>query len=162
MTLGLIWAQARNGVIGADGGMPWRLPEDARHFREVTSGATVVMGRKTWESLPPRFQPLPDRRNLVVTRQGDWRADGAEAVSSIAAAVRAAGGQPTWVIGGGELYAAMIAHADVLEVTDIDLDVPGDTRAPSIDHRIWHPSPDDADWSVAESGVRYRFTRYIR
>lgn len=171
MTLGLIWAQTRNGVIGSGGAMPWHLPEDARHFRRLTTGSTVVMGRKTWESLPPRFRPLPDRRNLVVTRQTDWTAAGAEVFGSFEDALGAAEGS-TWVIGGGELYRATIGSADVLEVTEIDLEVAGDTRAPDIDSSRWHaqhldrPQARDrgpeGDWAVSAGGLRYRFVRYVR
>ena len=77
--IGLIWAQARGGVIGKDGAMPWHLPEDLAHFKRTTLGCPVIMGRKTWDSLPPKFRPLPGRRNIVVTRNTQWQADGAEA-----------------------------------------------------------------------------------
>ena len=75
--VGLIWAEAHGGVIGAEGGMPWNVPEDLAHFKEITLGAPVIMGRKTWDSLPERFRPLPGRENIVITRQQDWSAEGA-------------------------------------------------------------------------------------
>ena len=81
--LGLIWAEARGGVIGKDGGMPWHVPEDLAHFKERTTGHPVIMGRRTWESFPERFRPLPDRRNIVVTTDAEWAADGAERASSL-------------------------------------------------------------------------------
>ena len=84
MMVGLIWAEAHGGVIGADGGMPWHVPEDLAHFKEVTLGAPVVMGRKTWDSLPERFRPLPGRDNIVITRQQDWAADGARRAATVA------------------------------------------------------------------------------
>ncbi len=80
MNLGLVWAQSTSGVIGRDGGIPWHVPEDMAHFKQLTAGCTVVMGRRTWESLPARFRPLPGRRNVVLTRQSGYRAEGAEVV----------------------------------------------------------------------------------
>ena len=165
MTLGLVWAEAHGGVIGADGGIPWHLPEDLKHFRAVTTGSAVVMGRRTWESLPERFRPLPGRRNIVVTRQHDWKAEGAETVPSLddaIAAVRQDTGGELWVIGGGQLYAEAIAQADRLEVTEVDLAVDGDTHAPAIGAE-WKGTHDPgAGWHDSESGIRYRFASYQR
>lgn len=160
--VGLIWAQARDGVIGAGGGMPWHVPEDLAHFKAVTLGHPVVMGRRTWESFPERFRPLPDRRNIVVTRTQGWSAPGAEPAASLDAALEAAGPGRIWVIGGGQLYAQAIARADLLEVTDLDLEVAGDTRAP--EPAGWEPvARDPAEgWHTSRSGIRYRFTTYRR
>src|ERR671932_1265776 len=102
--LGLVWAQARGGVIGADGRLPWHLPEDLRLFRELTTGSTVVMGRATWESLPERFRPLPGRRNVVLSRRAGYEAAGADVRTSLPEALADAGG-PVWIIGGAEVYA---------------------------------------------------------
>lgn len=160
--LGLIWAEARGGVIGARGGMPWHVPEDLAHFREVTGSSDVVMGRRTWESLPPRFRPLPGRRNIVVTRSGEDSDDGAQRVDSLEAALGAAGSGTVWVIGGGQLYAEAIARADVLEVTRLDLDVDGDTHAPPIDgFRLVGADP-AGGWQTSRSETRYRFETYER
>ena len=160
--IGLVWAQANNGVIGADGGMPWHVPEDLAHFRAVTGSGDVVMGRKTWEALPPRFRPLPGRRNIVVTRSAEWAAEGAETASSLDDALARVEGDIAWVIGGGQLYAEAIARADVIELTQLDLDVDGDTRAPAVVG--WRRT--DADpaegWHVSRSGIRYRFETYDR
>jgi len=160
--IGLVWAQANNGVIGADGGMPWHVPEDLAHFRAVTGSGDVVMGRKTWEALPPRFRPLPGRRNIVVTRSAEWAAEGAETASSLDDALARVEGDLAWVIGGGQLYAEAIARADVIELTQLDLDVDGDTRAPAVVG--WRRT--DADpaegWHVSRSGIRYRFETYDR
>ncbi|MDO9396240.1 MAG: dihydrofolate reductase, partial [Herbiconiux sp.] len=125
--VGLVWAEARGGVIGDGGGIPWHLPEDLKHFRTLTSGATVVMGRKTWDSLPERFRPLPGRTNVVVTRQEGWSADGAVAVHSLAEALDRAetAGEDVWVIGGGEIYSQAMARAERLEITEVDLDLAG-------------------------------------
>ncbi|GAB2839962.1 dihydrofolate reductase [Microbacterium insulae] len=163
--IGLVWAEAAAGVIGADGGMPWHVPEDLAHFKEVTAGSPVVMGRRTWESLPPRFRPLPGRRNIVVTRAADWSADGAERAASLAAALEAAESsdpQRVWVIGGGELFREAIGHADRLEVTELDLEVRGDTFAP--DRSGWQVVAADPHegWHTSGSGIRYRFLRYER
>jgi dihydrofolate reductase len=132
----LVAAVARGGVIGQGDTLPWHIPEDMAHFRELTRGAPVVMGRRTWDSLPARFRPLPGRRNIVVTRQTAWRAPGAEVAHSvqqaldIAAAPAPAGGR-VFVIGGAEIYAAALPWADELELTEIDHDFPGDARFPS-------------------------------
>jgi dihydrofolate reductase len=131
MQLGLIYARARNGVIGRDGALPWHLPEDLAHFKALTQGCPVVMGRKTWDSLPPRFRPLPGRRNIVVTRQADWQADGAQRAASLEDALAQCGAAPqAWVIGGADLYAQALAHAHTAEVTEIDQDFEGDAFAP--------------------------------
>lgn len=151
--LGLIWAQTPTGVIGSGGGIPWHVPEDFAHFKEATLGSAVIMGRRTWDSLPERFRPLPGRRNIVVTRNAEWAAEGAERAGSLDAALALASGEPVWVIGGGELYREAIARADVLEVTEIDLDVDGDTYAPDV--AGW--SGATGEWQTSRTGIRYRF-----
>ena len=133
MKLGIIYARARNGVIGVNGQLPWHLPEDLAHFKATTQGCPVIMGRKTWDSLPPRFRPLPGRRNIVVTRQGDWQSEGAERAGSLDAALALCDGVPmVWVIGGAELYAIAAPRAQVAEVTLIDADYEGDAFAPAL------------------------------
>jgi dihydrofolate reductase len=160
VSVALIWAQARGGVIGADGGIPWRLPEDSRRFRELTSGGVVVMGRKTWDSLPERFRPLPNRRNIVISRDGGWSGEGAERADDISQALAH---DDVWVIGGAQLYAATIDVAERLEVTEIDLEVPGDALAPIVDGSwmLAASEPDDG-WSTSSTGLRYRFLTYTR
>ncbi|WP_431807129.1 dihydrofolate reductase [Microbacterium paraoxydans] len=155
--VGLIWAQAANGVIGAEGGMPWHVPEDLAHFKETTNGTPVIMGRKTWDSLPERFRPLPGRDNIVITRQQDWTADGARRAATVAEAVR--GQERVWIIGGGEIFRQVIGDADRLEVTEIDLDVEGDAFAP--DTSGWR-LVDEGEWQTSRTGVRYRFRGYER
>ena len=161
MTVSLIWAQARGGVIGIAGRLPWHLPEDLALFRELTIGSTVVMGRRTWESLPERFRPLSGRTNVVLTTDPDWSEDGAERAASVPEVLDRAG--PLWVIGGGAVYAGFLPHADRLVVTDVDLDVEGDTWAPAIG-REWSPvSRVPAEgWSASSSGPRYAVTTYAR
>lgn len=156
--LGLIWAQAEDGVIGADGVMPWHIPEDMAHFKTVTMGHPVIMGRRTWESLPPRFRPLQGRRNIVVTRQPEWAAEGAEVAHDPDAALALAGDAEAWVIGGGSLYRAFVDEADVLEVTEVDGQYAGDTHAPAIGSR-WRLEA-QTPWHDSRSGPRYRFLRY--
>ena len=164
--IGLVWAEAANGIIGKAGVLPWHLPEDLAHFKAVTLGGTVVMGRKTWESLPERFRPLPGRRNIVVTRQQDWQADGAEVTDSIASALAlaaegAAADDLVWVIGGAEVFSAVIDTASRLEVTTLRQTVEGDAVAPAITERWRLVSSDPADgWHTSVSGIEYRFQRY--
>lgn len=158
MKIGLIYARAANGVIGKAGALPWHLPEDLAHFKQVTLGAPVVMGRKTWESLPERFRPLPGRRNIVVTRNADWRAAGAERAASVPDALALVHGEPrVWVIGGAEIFAQAWPLAHVLEVTEIERDFDGDVTMPAPgdewieSHRERHHSP---------AGFAYSFVTY--
>jgi dihydrofolate reductase len=156
--IGLIWAQTADGVIGADGAMPWHLPEDLAQFRLRTAGAVVVMGRRTWDSLPERFRPLPGRRNIVLTRHPGWRAPGAETAGDLATALAAAGERDVWVIGGAEVYAQALPSADRLVRTEVDLSVPGDAHAPRLDADRWRQVESDPPegWHTSRTGVRYR------
>jgi dihydrofolate reductase len=155
----LIWAQTRAGVIGREGTIPWQLPEDIAHFKAVTMGHPVVMGRKTWDSLPQRFRPLVGRRNIVVTRQDPWTATGAESVGSLTDALELTQPNHTWIIGGGELYSAAIAFAQTLSVTEIDAEIEGDAFAPPIGPE-W--TGDDPAWLTSSTGLKYRFVKYVR
>lgn len=153
----MIWAQSTAGVIGAGGAIPWRVPEDMAHFRQVTGTSRVIMGRKTWDSLPSRFRPLPGRQNVVVTRSPEWSAQGAERAPSVEDALTLG---DSWVIGGGEIYRAAMPFADVLEVTEVDIDVDGDTSAPDVPATF---VPEIGEWRISEpSGVRFRHVRYTR
>jgi dihydrofolate reductase len=159
MTVGLIWAQSTSGVIGRDGGIPWRLAEDQARFKELTMAHSVVMGRLTWESLPAKVRPLPGRRNVIVTRQADYMADGAEVVTTLADALT---GDETWVIGGGQIYALALPIATRCEVTEIEVDLPrddGDVLAPVLDE-AWLGS--EGEWLTSSAGLRYRFFSYHR
>ena len=158
--IGLIWAQTPSGVIGAAGAMPWHVPEDLKHFRERTAGTAVVMGRRTWQALPERFRPLPGRTNVVVSRDTAWSDDGARVRPDLGEALDEFGGD-LWVIGGGQIYRAAMPFADVLEVTVLDLDVPGDTVAPEIDPEAFDLAS-SSDWRTSVGGVRYRHDRYTR
>ncbi|MEZ5607193.1 MAG: dihydrofolate reductase [Burkholderiaceae bacterium] len=160
MKLGLIWAQARGGVIGKGGVMPWHLPEDLAHFKRVTQGHPVIMGRKTWDSIPPRFRPLPGRRNVVVTRQTALNEIGMERASSLREALRLCeNSEQIWIIGGAQIYAQALPLADELAVTEIDAEIEGDAFAPAI----------DADWRevareplVGANGMHLAFVTWRR
>ncbi|MCW2699262.1 MAG: folA [Blastococcus sp.] len=160
--IGLIWAQARGGVIGAGGELPWHLPEDLALFRRVTMGSTVVMGRRTWESLPQRFRPLPGRTNVVLTSDRHWSADGARPAASVDEVL--AEHQSFWVIGGGAVYAAFLPYGDRIVVTDVDTAVEGDTWAPGLDEVWERVSRTPAEgWSVSSSaGLRFAVSEYAR
>jgi len=131
--INLIFARAANGVIGKDNSMPWHLPEDLAHFKRLTQGCPVIMGRKTWDSLPPRFRPLPGRSNIVVTRQVDWQAEGAVRANSLQDALQLSGDvAEVWVIGGAEIYRQAEPLAQRAEVTEIAQDFEGDAYAPTL------------------------------
>ena len=131
--ISLIWAQSRNGVIGKDGVMPWHLPEDLAHFKRTTLSHPVIMGRRTWDSIPPRFRPLPGRRNIVVTRQADWQETGVESAPSLVDALqKCENDRQVWIIGGAQIYTQALPLADELVVTEIDAAFDGDAHAPAI------------------------------
>jgi dihydrofolate reductase len=159
--LSLISAVARNGAIGRDNALLWSDPEDLRHFRRVTLGHPVIMGRKTWDSLPPRFRPLPGRRNLVVTRRSGWSAPGAETAASLDAALALLDGTPrAFVIGGGQLYALALPQADELVLTEIDADFVGDTFFPEFDRRQFQERSREAHRDA--HGTAYSFVHYSK
>ena len=158
MTIALIWAQAAGRVIGRAGDIPWHVPEDQANFRRLTRGNTVLMGRATWDSLPQRFRPLPDRRNVVLTRDQDWSAEGAVVAHTPQQALAEADTPQVWVIGGGAVYAEFLPLAHRLVVTEIDLDVAGDTYAPVVPPEwIADQAP---DWLESRTGTRYRIREY--
>jgi dihydrofolate reductase len=157
--IGLVWAQSTSGVIGRAGDIPWHLPEDLAHFKKVTMGHTVVMGRRTWDSLPASVRPLPGRRNIVLSHQADFAADGAEVLGSLDEALAESG---TWVIGGGQIYSLALPYATQCEVTEVDIDMPrddDDALAPVLDE-AWRG--ETGEWLTSRSGLRYRFHRYCR
>ncbi|CAO1650967.1 dihydrofolate reductase [Salinibacterium sp. NYA9b] len=178
-SVALIWAQSAGGIIGHDGSMPWHLPEDLKHFKELTLGSPVIMGRKTWDSLNPRFRPLPGRRNIVVTRQETWAASGAEVAHSVDAAIELAAASAdsgaavsadadatgaldtVWVIGGAEIFSSVLDHADRVEITEIAATFDGDTVAPALDDEWMLAATDPVDgWHTSSTDLRYRFLRY--
>ena len=160
MNLNLIWAQARNGVIGRNNTIPWRIPEDMAHFKQTTMGCPVIMGRKTWDSLPPKFRPLPGRLNIVVTRQADWQAPGTLRAGSLAEAVALCPqGEPAWVIGGAQIYAQALPLATRAVVTRIDADFEGDAHAPTLGDG-WRETAREAH--VSATGLPFAFVTYER
>jgi dihydrofolate reductase len=159
--VGLVWAQSTSGVIGRGGDIPWRVPEDLVRFKQVTMGHTVVMGRRTWESLPAPVRPLPGRRNVVLSRQTDYKAGGAEVLGSLEQALTIFEAEPqTWVIGGEQIYLLALPLATRCEVTEVDVDLPrddGDAVAPVLDE-AWLGVT--GEWQVSRTGLRYRFHTY--
>lgn len=153
--VGLVWAQARNGVIGRDGALPWYLPEDLARFKTLTLGATVVMGRATWDALPAAVRPLSGRRNVVLTRQPAWAAPGAVVARSVEEALGHDG--DVWVVGGASVYLAAMPYADVLVVTEVDTVVGGDTTMPPVGAG-WQVAESDPahGWLTSRTGLRYR------
>ncbi len=161
MTISIVAAVARNGVIGRDNAIPWRIPEDLARFRALTMGHAVVMGRKTWDSLPDRFRPLPGRRNVVVTRNSEWDADGAERAASLEDALDLLRDEErVFVIGGAQIYAAALSIADELELTEIDAEIEGDTVFPGWDRDAFAEVAREPH--VSESGVPLSFVTYRR
>jgi dihydrofolate reductase len=157
----LLAAVARNGVIGREGTLPWRIPEDAKRFRSLTMGHPVLMGRRTWESLPDRFRPLPGRQNVVVTRNPAWRAEGADRVGSLEEALELVhDASRVFVIGGAELYVGALPLADELALTEIDADVEGDTFFPTFDRSDFTEVAREPH--VAADGTSFAFVTYER
>ena len=158
MALHLIFARAANGVIGRNNALPWHLPEDLAHFKRLTLGCPVIMGRKTWDSLPPRFRPLPGRLNIVVTRQAAWQAEGAVGAHSLVEALQQAQGHAdVWVIGGADIYAQALQLAHSAHVTEIHQDFEGDAHSPRF----------DASWvetarlpQASSNGLHFSFVTY--
>jgi dihydrofolate reductase len=158
MQLNLIYARAANGVIGKDNAMPWHLPEDMAHFKQLTHGWPVIMGRKTWDSLPPRFRPLPGRVNLVITRQTGWAADGAIAMPSFLQALdHCRASREVWVIGGAQIYALAEPLAHRAEVTEIQQDFEGDALAPKLGPAWRETAREDR---VSAKGLTFSFVTY--
>ena len=167
--LALIAAVARNGVIGHANGLVWHERADQRWFRQQTTGCPVIMGRKTWDSLPARFRPLPGRSNIVLTRQPGWLADGATVAHGLddaLAAARAAAARTAapriFVIGGGQLYAEALPLADELVLTEIDADLVGDTRFPAWDRAAFTETGREPHTSVGPPPCGFAFVTYQR
>lgn len=173
--IGLIWAQTTDRVIGAEGAMPWHVPEDLAYFKQITAGSPVIMGRRTWESLPEKFRPLPGRFNVVITAdpgRAEQLADqGAVSAASLTEAVQlaqdhAADASAVWIMGGGAVYAEALERdmARVAAVTQLNLSAAGDTYAPQLDPDQWHlvSATPDQGWQTSETGVEFRFETYAR
>ena len=172
--IGLVWAQSLDGVIGLDGDMPWHVPEDLKHFKEVTMGQVLVMGRKTWLSFPPAFRPLPGRTSIIVSKtlaenlsDPDLDHDDVHVAADLEQGLQLAGelktGPMIWVIGGGSLYDQTLKVATVVERSLFNIHVDGDTYAPKLD-TSWSLTQQDPpdDWHTSKSSVQYRFERWER
>jgi dihydrofolate reductase len=158
--LHLIYARAANGVIGVNGTLPWHLPEDLAHFKRTTLGCPVIMGRKTWDSLPPKFRPLPGRANIVITRQPDWNESGAQRASDLREALQLCEhSEDVWVIGGAQLYALAEPMAHTAVVTEIERDFDGDAYAPHLGS-AWQETARERH--VAGNGMPFSFVTYTR
>jgi dihydrofolate reductase len=158
--LEFVVAAARNGVIGRDNGLPWRLPADLAHFKRLTLGHPVLMGRRTWQSIG---RPLPGRVNIVMTRDASFAAPGAVVVRSLdEARAAAAGADRLMVIGGAELYRACLPLASVIHLTEVDADVEGDTRLPSWSRDEWQEVSREAHAADERHAYRYSFVTLRR
>ena len=166
----IIVAVANNRVIGRDNQLIWNIPEDMAHFKALTAGHTVLMGRKTWESLPPRFRPLPGRRNIVISRQADYNAPGAELAHSLEAGLAlAADADLVFIIGGAEIYQQALPLADRLEITEVDLSPDGDSWFPEIAATTETTAGPRVDWlqtakktPSSPGGTGFSFVSYRR
>ncbi len=160
MNIHMIFAQSANGVIGLNGVMPWHLPEDLAHFKKLTLGSPVIMGRKTWDSIPDKFRPLPGRTNVVITRQQNWLAQGAHTAFSLNDALaRCQNAAEVWIIGGAQIYALAEPLASRIEVTRIDKTFNGDAFAPQLGS-VWQVSHQEDHVSAA--GLKFSFITYQR
>lgn len=169
MNVNLIWAQAKNGVIGNHGAMPWHIPEDLAHFRQITQNKPVIMGRKTWDSLPEKFRPLPYRRNIILTRSPKWGVE----LSNSNSLVKIANSIETsmspiivgrevaevWVVGGGQIYSQFLRYASRIEITEIQEDIDGDTKAPELSS-AW--KEERRVHNLSSSGIRFDFVTYLK
>ena len=158
--LAIIAAVARNRVIGRGNALPWHLPADLRHFRRLTLGAAVIMGRRTFESIG---RALPERLNIVLTREPGRPAPGCRTAGTLDEALAIAAGSPrVFVIGGSALYAAALPRAGRLHLTEIDADFEGDTRFPEFDHAEWVEIERETGQSESDPGLRFAFVTYVR
>jgi dihydrofolate reductase len=158
--LNLIWAQSAEGVIGSNGALPWHLPEDLAHFKRLTHGCPVIMGRKTWDSLPARFRPLPGRSNIVVTHQNSWLESGAQRSFNLHQALSiCADASEAWVIGGAQIYALALPLAQRAVVTEIDASFSGDAYAPQFGPE-WQEAARERH--ISSTGLPFSFVTYLK
>ena len=160
MNINMIFAQSANGVIGINNAMPWHLPEDLAHFKKLTLGSPVIMGRKTWDSLPAKFRPLPGRTNVVITRQPGWQADGALTAGNLQSALALCeSASDAWIIGGAQIYAQAEPLAQRIEVTLINKTFTGDAFAPALGPQ-WHQAQKQDH--LSSTGLNFSFITYTR
>lgn len=164
MSINLIFARSLNGVIGRDNTMPWYLPEDLIHFKKCTQGDPVIMGRKTWDSLPAKFRPLPERANIVITRCDTWHEEGAIVTTTLEDALNKAkelSPNHIWVMGGAQIYSAALPYASYAYVTEIKETYEGDVYAPELLPEEWEII-EAGEVQKSASGLKYRFLTYQR
>lgn len=158
--INMIFARAANGVIGNNNTMPWHLPEDMAHFKRLTQGWPVIMGRKTWDSLPAKFRPLPGRTNVVITRQPGWQEPGAEPAASLTDALKQCGqSEEVWIIGGAQIYAQAEPQAERIEVTEIATDFEGDAFAPRLGPQWIEVAREE---HVSSIGLKFAFVTFSK
>lgn len=163
MSINLIWAQTNNRVIGKENTIPWQLPEDMAHFKTQTLAKTVLMGANTWRSLPERFRPLPGRKNIVISRKSAAEYPGATVYNDLKIALDNHKNEELWIIGGGRIYADTIQLATKLVITQININIHGDTLAPEIDQKIWQlDKAESSPWLTAKNGLQYRYLYYTK
>jgi len=156
--IGAIWAATPSGVIGDGKDLLWRLPEDLKYFSAITSGTTVIMGRKTWDSLPEKFRPLPNRVNFIISRT-ETSIEGATVFSSIEEALQAVETDEAWFIGGGQIYTAALDFVKEIKVTVVNLEVTGETVAPNIDNKFI--LSDSSEWKTSSKDIEYKFETWV-
>lgn len=160
MRLNLIWAQSAEGVIGSNGQLPWHLPEDLAHFKRLTHGCPVIMGRKTWDSLPAKFRPLPGRTNIVITNQKNWQENGCLRSYSLQEALSLCHeAAEVWVIGGAQIYALTLPLAQRAVVTEIEASFSGDAYAPQFGP-AWQEAARERHTS--STGLAFSFVTYLK
>ena len=160
MNINMIFARSANGVIGKNNAMPWHLPEDLAHFKKLTLGCPIIMGRKTWYSIPLKFRPLPGRTNIVVTRQTDWQPEGANTAGSLQTALaQCHAASDVWIIGGAQIYAQAEPLSSRIEMTLIDKDFDGDAFAPTLSSQWKAIHKED---HVSSTGLNFSFITYTR
>lgn len=160
MSITLIWAMSRNRVIGRNNALPWRLPADLKYFKAQTTGKTILMGRSTWESIGSK--PLPGRRNIVLTHNREYKAEGAEVIHSLAEALEIASHEELWVIGGAAIYSQLLEYSDRLLVTLIDEDVDGDAYFPDFSWDNYALIGEEEGIRDEKNPYNYRFLTYAR
>jgi dihydrofolate reductase len=162
-TLSLIAAVAQGGAIGRDNDLLWNDPRDQKHFRATTIGCPVIMGRRTWDSLPARFRPLPGRRNIVVTRNADWREAGAEVAHTLAEALALVADAPkAFVMGGGQLYAEALPLADEMVLSEVDKAFEADTFFPEWNKAAFTEVSREAHLPASPDEIGFAFVTYRR
>lgn len=157
--VGAIWAESTDGSIGNGDDLLWHLPEDMKYFSQITKANTVIMGRKTWDSLPEKFRPLPHRKNIVISNTVSELA-GAKVFSSIKEAIKNIDTDEVWFIGGGQIYAASLSFVSVIKVTEVKTDISGEVKAPKVPHDF--TLVESSEWLESEKGLTYRFLTYSK